>query len=75
VVLTIAVAGRTVTADVAAKALRKAKATIAEHGVEQVALILQGKLDGNAVLEAGLVAQPKTPKPAVAAEGDALAAH
>jgi hypothetical protein len=42
--------------------LRKAKATIAEHGADQVALILQGKLDGNAVMEAGLVAQPKTPK-------------
>jgi hypothetical protein len=27
--------------------LRKAKATIAEHGADQVALILQGKLDGS----------------------------
>ena len=62
VVLAVEVAGRTVTADIAAKALRKAKATIAEHGADQVALILQGKLDGNAVMEAGLVAQPKTPK-------------
>jgi hypothetical protein len=62
VVLAVEVGGRTLAADIAAKSLRKAKATIAEHGADHVALILQGKLDGNAVMEAGLVAQPKTPK-------------
>ena len=60
--------GRTVTADIAAKAVRKARAVIAEHGVTGVAAFLQGKLGkGDVLLEAGLVAQPKMPKPAEAA--------
>ena len=62
--LRIQVAGRVVSADVAAKALRKAKATIAQHGPSEVAVIVQGKLVGESVLEAGLVAQVKVPKPA-----------
>jgi hypothetical protein len=71
VVLAVEVAGRTVTADIAAKALRKAKATIAEHGADQVVLILQGKLDGNdVVMEAGLITQPKTPKAGTAPDQD-----
>jgi hypothetical protein len=70
VMLAVEVVGQTLAADIAAKALRKAKATIAEHGADQVALILQGKLDGNAVLEAGLVAQPKTPKAGTAPDQD-----
>ncbi len=67
--LTIRVAdGRTVTADVAAKAARKARVVIAEHGAAGVAVLLQGKLgNGDVLLEAGLVAQPKVPKPALAA--------
>jgi hypothetical protein len=40
----VADSGRAVTADVAAKAIKKAKATIAEHGADQVALLIQGKL-------------------------------
>ena len=63
-VLRIQVAGRTITVDVAAKALRKAKATIAQHGPSEVAVLVQGKLVGETVLEAGLVAQVKGPKPA-----------
>jgi hypothetical protein len=60
--------GRTVTADVAAKAVRKAQAVIAQHGAAGVAAFLQGKLgNGDVLLEAGLVAQPKTPKPALEA--------
>jgi hypothetical protein len=59
--------GRTVTADIAAKAVRKALAVIAEHGTAGVAVLLQGKLgQGDVLLEAGLVAQPKAPKPAAA---------
>jgi hypothetical protein len=63
VTIQISVAGnRTVTADIAAKSLRKARAVIAEHGADKVALIVQGKLFGdNAVTEAGLVAQLKGP--------------
>ena len=49
VVLQIAVAGgRTVTADVASKSVRKCKATIAEHGVDKTVLLIQGRLEGNA---------------------------
>jgi hypothetical protein len=60
--------GRAVTAGVAAKAVRKAQAVIAEYGAAGVAALLQGKLGkGDVLLEAGLVAQPKVPKPAVAA--------
>ena len=67
--LTIHVAdGRTVTADIAAKAVRKARAVIAEYGAAGVAALLQGKLGpGDVLLEAGLVAQPRAPKPALAA--------
>ena len=67
-VLRIQVAGRTVTADVAGKALRKAKATIAQHGPSEVAVLVQGKLVGESVLEAGLVAQVKAPKAAPSPE-------
>jgi hypothetical protein len=57
--------GRTVVADIAAKAVRKAQAAIAEHGTDGVATLLQGKLGrGDVLLEAGLVAQVKVPKPA-----------
>ena len=52
--------GRIVSADIAAKAVRKAQAVIAEHGTDGVAALLQGKLGkGDVLLEAGLVAQPK----------------
>jgi hypothetical protein len=64
VVLKIRVADRTISADIASKSLRKARAAIAEHGTDGVALILQGKLtSGDVLIEAGLVAQPKVPKP------------
>jgi hypothetical protein len=59
------VAGRTVTASVNAKAVRKAAATIAEHGPDMVAVILQGSLMlDNTLADSGLVAQVKQPKPA-----------
>jgi hypothetical protein len=58
------VAGRTVTASVNSKSVRKAAATVAEHGPEQVAVILQGALAvDNTLTDAGLVAQVKQ-KPA-----------
>jgi hypothetical protein len=59
---------RTVTAEIAAKSVRKAQATIAEHGTGAVVVLLQGKLGmGDVLLEAGLVAQPKMLKPPPAA--------
>ncbi len=67
-VLSISVAGRVVTADIATKSIRKAAAAIGEHGADGVACVLQGKLQADDTLtEAGLAAQLKTPPVAKAA--------
>jgi hypothetical protein len=59
-ILTVAVGGRTITADLATKSVRKAVKTLLERGEQNVALILQGALAAdNRVEEAGLVAQVK----------------
>lgn len=51
-------------ADIATKALRKAVTTIRDNGAENCITFLQGKLEGQKVIEAGLVAQMmKAPKP------------
>jgi len=64
----IVAAGRTLRATLNAKSLRRVQAAIREAGPEAVAVVIQGKLGaGDEVLEAGIVAQPKTPKPAEAA--------
>jgi len=65
VVLKVAVDdGRTVTADIASKSIRKCKNVIHEHGAENVSLLIQGKLGAsNQIEEAGLVAQVKVQKP------------
>ena len=63
VALEIAVGGRTFTADVAAKSVRKCRATIAEHGAEKCVLLIQGRLEGNAIAKAGIVVQVKMPRP------------
>ena len=65
--LAITCEGKVYTADIATKALRKAKSTIAANGAEHVFAMVQGKLKGNEITECGLVAQVKTPKPAVEA--------
>jgi hypothetical protein len=66
--ITISVGGRTVTADLASKSIRKAITAIGEHGVDGVACVLQGKLRAdNTIDEAGLVVQPRTPPVAKAA--------
>ena len=63
-IVSIQVAGRTLTADLNAKSVRKAIATIREAGVDAVACILQGKLEANnALADAGLSVQLKV-KPA-----------
>jgi hypothetical protein len=43
--------------------LCKAKSTISASGAENVFAMVQGKLKGNEIIECGLVAQVKTPKP------------
>ena len=59
VLLAIDVGGKVFTSDISAKSVRKAKAVIAEHGPDNVSLLIQGRLEGSAIVEAGLVAQPK----------------
>lgn len=67
IILKIAAGGRTATADIAAKSLRKAQAAIREAGPDGCAAILQGKLGaGDVIAEAGLVAQIKAAKDAAA---------
>jgi hypothetical protein len=46
--------------------VRRAIAMVREHGPEAVAAIVQGRLSGNQIAEAGLSVQPKGPKPAPA---------
>jgi hypothetical protein len=57
----ITAAGRTIVADLNAKSVRKATATIRDAGPDNVACILQGKLAAdNTLAEAGLTVQAKT---------------
>ena len=65
--VTVTVGGRTVTADLATKSVRKAAKALAEHGVDGVALVLQGALTSSNVIEdAGITAQVKAPQPVAA---------
>jgi hypothetical protein len=67
VTLNVAVPGKTIVAEVNAKSLRRTVAAIAAAGPDGVAVVLQGRLEaGNTLAEAGVVAQPKTPKAAAA---------
>src|SRR5258706_11599210 len=60
--ITIAVGGRTVTADIATKSVRKAVKILIDHGTDNVVVILQGALSSdNRVEEAGITAQVKVP--------------
>ena len=64
ITLRIRLPDRTITAEIAAKSLRKAQTAIREAGADAIVLMLQGHLvAGDRVAEAGLSAQPKTPKP------------
>ena len=63
--LTIAIDGRTVTADLATRSVRKAVKTLTDNGSDNVVLILQGVLTpSNRIEEAGIVAQVKVQAPA-----------
>ena len=66
IVLTIRLPDGTVTADLNAKSVRRAIAMVREHGPEAVAAIVQGRLSGSQIAEAGLSVQQKGPKPAQA---------
>ena len=60
----VAVPGKTIVAEVNAKSLCRTVAAIAAAGPNGVAVVLQGKLEpGDVLTEAGIAAQPQTPKP------------
>jgi hypothetical protein len=67
VVIQINVAGRTITADIPSKGLRKTQAVIAQTGPTGAFAMVQGRLEGDTVTEAGLVAQAKAAKEVAAA--------
>jgi hypothetical protein len=55
-------ADRTVSADIATRAVRKVVKALADHGTDNVVLILQGVLaSNNRIEEAGITAQVKAP--------------
>jgi hypothetical protein len=67
VAITIRLPDRRVSADLNAKSVRRALATIAEHGPDGVSVVVQGKLVGDIIEEAGIMAQPKVRPAAEAA--------
>jgi hypothetical protein len=67
VVVAIRLPDRRVSAELNAKSARKAVAAVAEHGPDGVAVIIQGKLMGDTISEAGIVVQPKV-RPQAAGE-------
>jgi hypothetical protein len=65
--ISVEVAGRVIKADLNSKSLRRCVAAIQAAGPEGVAVVLSGKPEGSDLLEAGIAAQPKAPKPAESA--------
>jgi hypothetical protein len=64
--IVVEVAGRTLTADVSTKSVRKAVKTLLENVEQGVTLVLQGALvAGDHVDEAGLIAQVKAKAPEI----------
>jgi len=64
VTLRIRLSDRAITAEIAAKSLRKAQTAIRVAGADNIALVLQGRfIAGDVIAEAGLSAQPKAAKP------------
>ena len=59
VVIDIRLPDRRVTVDLNAKSVRRALATVSEHGASGVATVIQGKLVGDTVAEARIFAQQK----------------
>jgi hypothetical protein len=68
VAVVVQVDGRSLTASINAKSVRKTVSAIRDQGPDGVAVIIQGRLmDDNSIAECGLVAQPKIRKPEAAA--------
>jgi hypothetical protein len=68
VVIAIRLPDRRLSVDLAAKSVRRALVTIREHGPDGVSVIVQGKLVGDTIADAGLMAQPKVRPQTAAAE-------
>jgi hypothetical protein len=62
VTLRVQIDKRTLTASVAAKSVRRAIVALAASGPENVAMVLQGRLVGDTIEDAGLSALPKPAK-------------
>lgn len=57
-----------VTADIAAKSVRKVQAQVVEHSADNIAVVLQGRLaSGGKIVDAGISAQVRKPLAAEAA--------
>jgi len=59
VVIGIRLPDRRVSVDLNAKSVRKTIAAISEYGPDGVAVVIQGKLVGDVLTDAGIAAQPK----------------
>jgi hypothetical protein len=70
--LTVRLPDRVIRADLVSKSIRRVQATIDQLGITGVAVVLQGRLvaggAGEQLIDAGIMAQPKAPKPELAAE-------
>ena len=60
--VTIQVGGKMLRAELNSKSVRRCVTTINETGPDAVAVIVQGKLVGEVIEEAGIAATPKQPK-------------
>jgi hypothetical protein len=68
--LTIDGEGKIYNADIATKSLRKVKTTIAANGVENVFVMVQGKLKNSEIVDCGIIAQLKVAKTKSTLEGE-----
>lgn len=64
--ISLAAGGHVLQADLNAKSLRRCIAAIGEAAPDGVAVVLQGRLEGEVILDAGISAQPRAPKVAAA---------
>jgi hypothetical protein len=61
VAIEIRLPDRRVSAELNAKSVRRSLAMLGEHGPDGVAVIVQGRLVGDTIIDAGIFAQPKGP--------------
>jgi hypothetical protein len=64
--LTVEAGGLALQVELSAKSVRRACSMVAEDGPAAVGVLLQGKLVGNRIEDAGIAATPRQPNPAPA---------